>query len=145
MAFDNSFSAIRPLFRTAMNSLIKFKEWKDAFNVQNIPSTIINDAYHIDTSSGGRKGAYDQNSQEIEHDVIIRVFKKGYRNTAEAIDAAMTDYGLILHTVLAPTNRLGSRIKNIYLNDVSIQPYDPSNDNIVLLEITFTCLMEICT
>lgn len=142
MAF--AFAAIRPLFRTQMNGL-GFSEHKDAFNYENIPNTIINKAYHIDTPTGGRKGPYDQLSQEVEHDCVIRVFYKGFRYPADAVDLAMNDYGRILHTLLAPSVRLGTKVKNIYLSDVAIKPLFPSNDNLVLLEITFTCLIEICT
>lgn len=139
-----SLEAIRPYFREHMNAL-KFKEHKDAFNYDNIPNSIINKSYHIDTPTGGRRGIYTNGSQPIEHDCVIRVFFKGYRYPALAVDEAMEAYGNILDRVLDAENRLGADIKNIYLNDVSIKPYAASNDNLVLLEITFTCLMEICT
>lgn len=127
-----------------MDALL-FKEHKDAFNYENIPSTIINKSYHIETPTGGRRGTYTNQSQELEHDCVIRVFFKGYRYPATAIDEAMTNYNTILATVLSSSNRLNAGIKNIYLNDVSIKPFGATNDNLVLLEITFTCLMEICT
>lgn len=136
-------SEIRPYFRTHMNAL-SFKEHMDAFNYDNIPSTIINNTYHIASPTGGRKGAYTNASQPIEHDIIIRVFFKGYRYPALALDQAMTSYDQILARVLDADNRLGSGIKNVYLNSVNIKPHSASNDNLVLLEITFTCLMEIC-
>lgn len=139
-----SLSLIRPYFRTHLDSL-NYKEWKDAFNYDNIPSTIINRSYHIDTPTGGRRGAYTNGSQPLEHDCVIRVFFKGYRYPATAIDDAMSAYDTILATVLDADNRLGAGIKNIYLNSCTIKPYAPSNDNLVLLEITFSCLMEICT
>lgn len=137
-------SEIRPYFRSHMDAL-NFKEHKDAFNYENIPSTIINKSYHLDTGTGGRKGEYTNQSQDIEHDCVVRVFFKGYRYPALAIDEAMTSYDTILARVLSAENRLQVGIKNIYLNDVSIKPYQASNDNLVLLEITFTCLMVICT
>lgn len=135
---------IRPYFRTHMDAL-GYKEHKDAFNYANIPNTIINRSYHIETPTGGRRGNYTNASQPIEHDCVIRVFFKGYRYPATAIDEAMTSYDEILDTVLLSSNRLDAGIKNIYLNDVSVKPYEASNDNLVLLEITFSCLMEICT
>lgn len=124
---------------------LNYKEHKDAFNYANIPNTIINKSYHIETPTGGRRGTYTNGSQDIEHDCVVRVFFKGYRYPALAIDEAMASYGTILDRVLDSNNRLNAGIKNIYLNDVNIQPYDASNDNLVLLEITFTCLMVICT
>lgn len=134
---------IRPYFRTHMDAL-GFREHKDAFNYENIPNTIINKSYHIDTPTGGRRGSYTNASQPIEHDCVIRVFIKGFRYPALAVDEAMGYYDQILATALSPQNRLNAGIKNVFLNNVSIRPYEASNDNIVLLEITFTCLMEIC-
>lgn len=139
----SGFSQIRPYFRSKLKEL-GFREWVEAFNYENIPSTILDRGFHIDTPTGGRRGPYDQNSQEIEHDCIVRVFFKGHRNPSAAVDVAMASYGDILRSCLS-SDRLGLGVKNIYLADVNLRPYAPSNDNLVLLEITFTCLIEICT
>lgn len=139
-----TFAAIRAFFRTHMNAL-NYREWRDAFNVANIPSTIINGSYHIDTTTGQRRDAYNQLDQAFEQDVIIRVFFKGYRNSADAVDASMTALDTITARILDSEYRAGSTIKNIYLNQIQIQPLDQTNDNAAILEISFSCLIIICT
>lgn len=136
-------SDIRPYFRTAMLAL-GYKEWKDGFNFENIPANTIDGAFHIATPSGSRRGAYSQETQEIEQDVEVRVFFKGFRDPALAIDKAMERYQLMLERILGPT-RLGCSIKNIYLNTMQILPLNETNDNSVILEVTFTCLIIINT
>lgn len=136
-------SSVRPYFRTALNGL-RYREWTDGFNFENIPSNVLNNSYHISTPSGGRRGGYDMQTQEIEQDVTVRIFLKGYRSPALAIDNAMTRYDDLLAAVLGPT-RLGCDIKNVYLGNMEILPLDATNDNSVILEVTFTCLIIIPT
>jgi hypothetical protein len=140
---SSGLSQIRPFFRTRLLDL-RYREWTDGFNFENIPSNILDKSFHISTPSGARRGAYDLQSQEIEQDVVIRVFLKGYRNPASAIDDALVRYDQILNTFLGP-DRLGCAIKNIYLQTMQILPLAPSNDNAVILEVSFTCLIIIPT
>jgi hypothetical protein len=134
---------IRPYFRTKLNAL-GYNEWKDGFNFENIPSNRLDRSYHIATPSGSRRGAYSQASQEIEQDVEVRVFFKGHRDPAAMIDLAMEKYQDLLESVLGK-DRLGCSIKNIYLNTMQILPLNQTNDNGVILEVTFTCLIIIPT
>ena len=138
-----SISAIRPYFRGKLVAL-KFKEWKDGFNFENIPSTFIDRAFHIEMPGGSRVDIFDMSSSDIYQDVVTRVFLKGYRNPAEAIDEAVKNLELILESVLDSSTRLGTDIKNIYYINHNILPLSDSNDNAVILEITFSCLIIIC-
>lgn len=138
-----SMAQIRPYFRAQLNEL-NYKEHRDAFNWENIPSTTLHRSYHIETPTGGRIGQYDNEAQGIEHDCTVRLFLKGYRYPAEAVDDAMSRYQTILEKVLKSENRLGAGIKNIFLNDVAILPLNETNDNSLVLQITFTCLIYIC-
>jgi hypothetical protein len=135
-------TAIRPYFRTHMNAL-EYREWKDALNFENIPSTLLDRSYHIETISGSRAGAYDQAKQDMLQDCRIRVFLKGFRTPADAVDDAMVRYDAILARVLDPTRRLGTELKNIYLQSMAISPLNATNDNSVILELNFTCLIMI--
>lgn len=139
---ETPFSHVRSYFRTHMNSL-KFKEWKDAFNVDNIPETILHNSYHIETIRGVRRNPYNASDQEFEQDVTIRVFKEGFRNPADAIDDCMTALDRITAVVLDTANRANCNIKNIYLNNFEIRPLADTNDNSAVLEITFSCLIII--
>lgn len=132
--------AVRPLFRTRLRAL-GLTEWTDAFATDNIPSTILNNSFHLDTSAGSRRGAYDQNHQECEQELTVRVFLKGYRYPADAVDDALEWLDDILEDVLDPAVRAGAAIKNIYANNWEINPLAESNDNAVVLEIRFSCLI----
>ncbi len=136
--------SIRGYFRTHMNAL-GYREWTDGFNFENIPATILHDSYHIETRAGARVGSYDQGSQDMLQDCTVRLFLNGFRNAASAIDDAMVNYDAILTRVLAPGYRLAGNLHNVYLQTMAIKPIDDSNDNSVILELNFTCLIMIAT
>lgn len=128
---------VRAYFRTRMNAL-SYKEWDDGFNVQNIPSTILNGSYHIETGSiSGRPSPHI--GHEFEYPVTVRLFLKGYRTPASAIDNSITAGQNILSGVLATANRLGNGSTIMDIVPVSIEPIrlDGTNDNSVILELQF--------
>jgi hypothetical protein len=139
----SNFTLLRPFFRTELLAL-NFKEWKDAFNVTNIPSTILNNSFHIESVQGARRDEYNALDQPFNFDVTIRVFKKGYRTPADSIDECMTACEAITARILASDKRIGAGIKNIFLESINITPIAASNDNAAVLEITFTCFIIIC-
>ena len=136
-------TAMKPYFRARLNAL-GLREWTDGFNFENIPANILDKSYHLEFPSGARVDAYDMTSNDITHDIVARVFFKGFRNPSQAIDAALLKYEQILESVLASENRVGVAIKNIYLDSCQIRALSDSNDNAVILEITFSCLIIIC-
>lgn len=134
---------VRSYFRTHMDAL-NFREWKDGFNFENVPSTLLDKSYHIETPGGSRRDLYDMQSQDVEVDVVVRVFRKGYRNPADAIDAIMVNFDSITERVLASSRRLGANIKNIAYTGHTVAPLADSNDNSAVLEINFICFIVIC-
>lgn len=135
---------IRSYFRSNMIAL-NYREHKDAFNFENIPSTLLNNSFHIENPSGGRRGEYLNEGQELEIDCVLRVFFKGYRSPADAVDNALTALDTILTRVLNSERRIGSNLKNIYFNDYRLEPLNQTNDNAAILQITLKCLVYICT
>jgi hypothetical protein len=117
---------------------IGLKEWTDGFNFQNIPSNIINGMFHITTGSGsGVK--LNQNDQEIVFNQTVRIFVKGFRDPASAIDSAIKMTEDLIKESVSPKNRLtqSDGIKNIVLDGFSFEQMDQSNDNLVVASITF--------
>lgn len=139
------FASCRSYFRTRMAAL-GYSEWKDGFNVENIPSTLLskNKMFHIESPSASRSDAYDMDSQDVDQDITLRLFLKGYRDPASAIDTAMTAQDTILEDLLSSNNRLGTTLKNVYFNNSQILPLDETNDNAVILEINLICRIVIC-
>lgn len=139
----SGFTAIRPYFRSNLVAL-GYTEWKDAFNTENIPSTKLEKIFHIETPDGSRRDVYDQNSQDIEMGVTVRVMRKGFREPALAVDTAIADLDAILTRCLASSRRFGAEIKNITYQSHTIAALNETNDNAVLLEINFNCFIILC-
>lgn len=127
---------VRSYFRTRMNAL-SFKEWPDGFNFENIPKNIINKTFHIQSDTI-TPDATNMTTYDFSSPVILRLFIKGFRDPAQAIDDAIGFYEEILCEVLDPANRLGTLIQNISPGPTSILPLSDNNDNAVILEMEFT-------
>lgn len=136
-----SLSLIRAYFRQHMITL-GFKEWKDAFNFENIPSTILNNSFHIESFST-RGVKLNQNDQEILSSIAIRLFKKGYRDPAQGVDLVIVDQESILLEILAHTNRIGGGIKTIKYIGSQIEQLNTDNDNAIMLKLDFECLITL--
>ena len=133
-----STTLIPELFRTQMDGL-GYEEWDDALNVENIPSTIIDGAYHVEIPSG-EMTVINQHVLNEASTVNLRVFKKGFANTLTMRDEMLAERQTILCDILSPAVRLSSGIKNIVADSWSITPLSDSNDNSAILEINFTCI-----
>jgi len=132
-------SSVRPYFRARMNSL-GFKEWQDGFAVDNIPRTLLNGSYHIEANSVTPTRP-NQQLVTFEIESIIRVHFKGYRSPSDAIDKAYVEAETILADILQPANKLsGPCIKDVYLASITVNPLGATNDNAVILELTFNAV-----
>lgn len=137
-----SLSTVRGYFRTKMDALV-YQEWTDGFNFDNIPSTLLNKAYHIQsgTITGLRN---NQNDQETSQIVTIRSFYKGFRDPASAIDTAVSETELIIKAMCAPTSRLATTgLTNVIFQDATLEPNSLSNDNIVKATLQFSVFVII--
>lgn len=138
------FTSVRSYFRTQLSAL-GFTEWKDVFNVDNIPSTKLDKSFHLSAPTGTRRDVYDMQSQDVECEIIVRTVRKGYKDPAGAVDQCVVDLDDIIHRCLDASRRFSvSGVKNIYYSGHTIEPVDSTNDNVAVLEITFTCLIVIC-
>lgn len=121
-----------------MNAL-NHKEHKDGFNFDNIPETIFNRAYHIES---GPMPGNDQNQTALDAnaDVTIRLFLKGFRDPAAAIDSGISFGQAALCDIIDPKNANGVTvgIKNVDFNNMLVTPAAVSNDNSVVVEMDFT-------
>lgn len=139
------FASVRSYFRTRMNAL-GYTEWTDGFNFENIPNTLMSKKgrmYHISSPTSGRSDAYDMTSQDIDQDVVVRVFFKGYKDAASAIDAAMAAKDTILGDVLDAVNRT-SVLTNVFYNNDQIIELNDTNDNAAILELNFIARIVLC-
>ena len=131
-----SLSSVRDLFRTRLDGL-GYREHKDGFNFENIPQTLLDESYHLEiaTITGSTT---NQLTTFFEYPLNVRIFLKGFRDPASAIDDAITRAEEILADILSPSVRYGDDVKDIVPNTIEVNPLAITNDNDVILEMTFT-------
>lgn len=140
-----SFSTIRPYFQERMGAVDpEFKEWEDAFNIDNIPATIIDKSWHLQFQPFSYNTGGAHTCLSFECPITLSVFFKGYRNPVEAVDMALIYADAILKECTKPVQRLNQpKIKNVLPNNVSVRGLSDSNDNAAVLEIQFICEVRV--
>lgn len=136
-----SFKTIRPYFQERMSAVDnEFKEWEDAFNIDNIPATILDKSWHLRFQPFSYNTGGAHTCLSFECPITLSVFVKGYRNPVEAVDMALIFADAILKECTKPVQRLNQpKIKNVLPNNVSVRELNDSNDNAAVLEIQFIC------
>lgn len=135
-----SIKAPREVFKSIMSSL-GYREWRKSFDPDNLPKTLADKSFHlqVDGPSGVKQ---NQNDLEVNIPVTVTIAQKGYADEAKASEALETALERILLEALKPSRRIGSDgIKNIIFNDARPEPIAPSNDNVILYKVSFTCLV----
>ncbi len=135
-----SMSACRTYFRARANT-IGLREWKDGFSFSNIPSNIFDKAYHIEIGPGVGV-SLNQNDQVINVQVIVRIFVKGFRDSAAGIDTAEALAENLIIEALDPVKRLTQTtgIKQVTFENVDYEPPLGDNDNLVIASVQFRVL-----
>jgi hypothetical protein len=132
-----SFSQIRDYINgeiiTFDNSL---EEWRDAVNIENIPSTDIDNTYHIgfDVSSGSAQDSFIEDSVTIS----VNFWKKGYNEPTDALDSLMDTVcqirnRIVSHKNMEIYNRANNSTNMLEAQTSSITPAEisASNDNTI--------------
>jgi hypothetical protein len=135
-----SMTECKAYFRTQA-SAIGLKEWRDGFAFDNIPKTIFDKAYHLE--AGPAVGVkLNQNDQEINFQVIVRIFVKGFRDPASGIDTAIGLTEDLLEQALDPATRLTQTtgIKQVTFESANFEPPIGDNDNLVIASVQFRVL-----
>lgn len=115
------------------------EEWPDAFNSENIPSTLLSNSYHLSYSIDSVSS--DANyGIENEIDTEIKIFKKGYRNSRESLDLAMSEAIELRQLFMSPKSLATFTEANIIgITSVSIIPEQlQDNDNSIIVTLSFS-------
>lgn len=131
----------RNYFRNILDPM-GFLEWQTAFSYDNIPSTILDNHYHMEVT-GIDSQASSHQVHAFDYNLTLRIFKKGFRDESESIDAAIETSQTILCEILDPNNRLSTTIVDVVLNTINLIPIGVSNDNSVICELAFTVKLYI--
>ena len=132
-----SWTEIRPYFENLLDAA-DHSQWSDGFASDNIPSNLLDRAYHI--AIGPLVGiSQNQQDQETQTTVTVRTFYKGYNDPKTAIDTAIEQTQLIMQSCVKPSNRVATGgIKNVIFSEANIDPIDGSNDNAVVVTANYT-------
>lgn len=138
-----SLEAVRPYFVARLNS-VNCTEWPQPFDFTNIPANLIDRSYQlfIGPVSGVQT---DNDSIEVNVQVSVNVFFKGFREPLLALDEALIKAQEIVVACASFVNQSGTELKGISFSSLDLDPFDDAlNDNIVRALIIFNCRVFIC-
>ena len=139
-----SFTDTRPYFRGILDGL-DYIEWRDALNFDNIPHTIIDRSYHIESISIAA-GAANQLVYTYTYNVNIRLFRKAYNDTVGTFEELEADVLSLSEQVLKASNRLSTTngLLDVIPGSITFSPIDTSNDNLQVAIVGFTTTAKQC-
>ena len=130
-----SLSNVRAYFKERLTGL-GYREWEDGFNFENIPETILDRSFHVFVGSVVG-GPINHTHQDTESEVIVRVFFRGYRTEALAIDESISGVEEIIADICKVANRTATLL-NVIFDSADFNPLNAENDNGVFVELNFT-------
>ena len=140
-----SLDTVRPYFKARMEKL-GLSEWKNPFDTQNIPKTIIKSAYNI-TLGTLQEVKNNQLNLDLVVPVNVKMFAKAYKEHMVAYDQAVSLAQDAIIEIMKPSNRLTQvGIKTIRIGSMTIDPLSPSDDNIMVVNFVFnvSLAMDVC-
>ena len=140
-----SLDTVRPYFKARMQAL-GLKEWKNPFDTSNIPENIIGSQYNVAFAPANQL-KFNQQNLDLRIPINLKLFVKAYKQHMVAYDSAIALANDALVEVLKPSNRLTQAdIKTINLGLMSIYPYAPTNDNIMVVNFVFNVdvALDVC-
>lgn len=112
-----------------------YKEWKDAFNFENIPGNMFDNAYHIEVQIPSI--TLGQQWYENDMAITLRFFKKGGRAVMETLEEVMEDVNCI-KIELSKLPLYVDVAQSISATSLVTAPLT-SNDNQMIIELSLTC------
>ncbi len=132
---------LRPFFSGILTGL-NLREWTQAFSVDNIPSSIVTESFHVGVGQISLANTELQ-LHRFKTMVTVRVFFKGYRDPNAVKDAALDKAQVILNAVCKPSVRLGTDgLADIRPVTVNPQALAATNENSLLLELVFEVVLN---
>lgn len=138
-----SITLVKPYFSSKLTTA-GFEEWLDGFGEDNIPSTLLDKAFHQRIISVDGRGV---NQETIEFLVLheVKVFFKGFDDPMQAIDQSLVDCQDLITSIVNFKDVADSNIKGIYFDSLSIDPMDAVvNDNIIIARLRFSVRVYNC-
>lgn len=112
-----------------------FSEWEDGFNMENIPSTLMDKSFFVEY---GISSVADDKTLIIDTiEVTLRLFFKGFRNVKDALDNSMDLADNIRINILGKGNIANSDYLTAQNTGMVASQINESNDNSLVVEMTF--------
>jgi hypothetical protein len=134
-----SIISVRPYFRDRLEAL-GYEEWTESFSVDNIPQTILEKVYHIE-SVGITSSAANQLTHQFIYTMKVRLFVRGFRDESDALDSCDGIIEDVLSEILSPANRISLPIKDIQPGNIQHIAIDESNDSDIIIEMDFNAIV----
>lgn len=137
-----SLSLVLPYIRAKMSTL-NYVEHFDAFDGENIPSTILDKSYRVtvETMSAGKSRALDY---EWTMPVEIEVYFKGFTRPIVAIDEAIMEVEKIMDTMLDVSDRFSqSGIREMYPTQLSFERFTGDNDAVIRAKFRIEAIVNL--
>ena len=131
-----SYSKVRSYIKQQIKlEFPKLKEHREAFSYENIPQTDLDKSYHI--GFGNVSVTQDDNWVEDSMSATVTIFKRGYNQTAQALDDVMEIANCIRLRVIDPKALLTDNILSAETLSITPEPFDGSNDDTIKVSIVF--------
>lgn len=139
------FSKVKNIVKDEMISL-GFSWWSDSFNFENVPSTLIDKSFHIDLDGEVRQEEKDPRGSVFALPYKISFVIKGFRDVDQGHSLALDSGEKIIKHFLSSQNELKEKgIININLDQgLVLSAKNPSNDNLILGELTLLLRVMLC-
>lgn len=138
-----SISLIRP-YVTKQLTTLGYIEWDDAFGEDNIPSTLVDRAFH---QRMGRISGVGLNQETLEYITTfeIKIYFKGFNNPEQAVDQSLIECEGVIVKMLDIVDYTTAGIKGITFNALNVDPFDQTlNDNLVVATLEFDARVFSC-
>lgn len=138
-----SLTTIKPYFKAKLDAK-GYVEWTDGFPSDNIPSTLLDNAYHQRVISvDGVTNNHEVAEFSVLHEVSI--FFKGYKDPAAAIDYVFLVIEPVITSCIDVSDYMNLGMKGVFFSSLSVEPLDEaSNDNIIVARLQFNVRVLNC-
>jgi len=124
-----------------------YEEWTDSFNIENVPTTVLDSKYHVGLGALTSSPQQDRSIQD-QFPVVLTIWKRGFVDIVTATDELLDVANCIRLDIIDVENVelykqaeiTAGRTGNIEdVQSVSITPSEiaASNDNIVQIQLEF--------
>ena len=116
------------------------KEWKDAFNIDNIPESIIDNSFHIAIDE--IVTTEDDSSVTDQVNIAVTLFKKGFRETQTAHDEVLDKAISIRLNAISVSRYNQTIVRNVQATTTTATDME-TNDNLTIVVTNYVAFLTL--